>query len=1029
MDAPAVAATDIFTPEERAALHAKLKRDITDAIPLSGRALAPGEEEEEDGLGGGTAGEAGKDGGQAILRNRALAANVKTLMPDEVRGDRAAASLMAQTEAEVLAEVEAKVAADNRDRDDQDDVLRVVGAATGANVRRLRALQKLTDARNDPEGIRAAQAEATLARARADKEAHIAAMKEAWEKGVKEKEAKAAEEERARREKEGTAIPHEALVLGLSSTGPGGSSLSASIRSDGLPVDIHPRSVGLAESLTSGPALGAYEELVQSGVLSNLSAARAEQYRRVGDVVQQGAARGKEAAAQAATAGLQDVHKSPLKGLGPPTYSLGSAAATTLSAPDGSSGGSTARAALDAMFSRAKATLEATRKGTGHMGMVDKYGGSAPPAVIDAVPGDPTPSSMFDPRRDPATVLRPDSYSQDYAILAAPSVGVRTQMPSFGQGLFTGLFNKDPYAKPDTVRPHATPSALDPPSAHAGRGGMNPGAAADALSTLPGPEEVTGISLRPTVRGAEAPASEGVRERRMLQTKRLVTAARDVRLYRYLGGVQFTTLPLDVEEAMMEEQAARANHAHGSSIMYEYGSEHDVSSIPSVVDAKRVVVSRGAGEGQGHRLGRRNSATGRTLAAATAAHAEYSDAYATGRATAPRPRSAEPGEEGSAQLRYRAFTPGPGGRMDMTAGVFIDANGRLVEEPPHMPIAVIRANNPFLSSAESTGAGSAGAVRSREQLLSVLLDKGDHNRRPGPSERHAPSGYMRGYTSGDVAEFLRLESVYAPYAEAEWYARAGAYLEGRASAADFVKAVRRRMQGRDPLTGSLLPDGTGHVAQGTDEGTSDEVDSRHGAWDPLLVPLVRRFFSVAYRTGLPPLYGSPTPEQAAARAELQNVVSRYRSLKHSRVKKSLQEQWAAYESLFALPPSFLTDIQGELARREEEQRARGEATKKSKWNMYVSGLQMDVRGKAERQHAAGEAARRAKAEEQAKEFRPLLAQVKQAVAEREAKEEAAARASNLNPTLALTKRARLTLQAIKLAGGSNILEAHALSQA
>lgn len=296
--------------------------------------------------------------------------------------------------------------------------------------------------------------------------------------------------------------------------------------------------------------------------------------------------------------------------------------------------------------------------------------------------------------------------------------------------------------------------------------------------------------------------------------------------------------------------------------------------------------------------------------------------------------------------------------------------------------------------------------------MAVLLDRGDHNRRPDPHQRHAPAANMRGYTSGDVAEFVRLESVYAPYAEAEWYARAGAYLEGRAAVADFVKAVRRRMQGRDPLTGDLIPTGAEGDRSNTDTGSAADTDARHGAWEPLLVPLVRRFFSAAYRTGLPPAYGSLTAEQAAARAKLGDVVSRYRAIAANRVTSSLQEQWAEYEALYTVAP-------GEIEARIVAQEERGKASKSSQWQFLVGGLQADVKENAARSVYRAQEHERRKREAVKAQYGPLAAAVNAATEDRQEKLVAAAHEAGLNADAALSKRARLNAQAAKLAGGAS----------
>jgi hypothetical protein len=219
--------------------------------------------------------------------------------------------------------------------------------------------------------------------------------------------------------------------------------------------------------------------------------------------------------------------------------------------------------------------------------------------------------------------------------------------------------------------------------------------------------------------------------------------------------------------------------------------------------------------------------------------------------------------EGSAYLSADALPIGATGfrllrdAAAATGGAFagpaivLDQDGRLAAVPPAMPQAVLRDSDPFrLRLAVGEPPPPASAFMSNEARLAVLLDKGDHNRLPTAAQAHVPTASTRGYSSGDVAEWLRLESAYAGFAEAEWLARAGAYLEGRASVDDFVRAVRRRMQGKDPLSGAAEPlppelavsaasaaavaaaaAGPGGTA-GSAGGAGPHVGGRDDVWDP-----------------------------------------------------------------------------------------------------------------------------------------------------------------------------------------------------
>jgi leucine-rich repeat protein SHOC2 len=335
--------------------------------------------------------------------------------------------------------------------------------------------------------------------------------------------------------------------------------------------------------------------------------------------------------------------------------------------------------------------------------------------------------------------------------------------------------------------------------------------------------------------------------------------------------------------------------------------------------------------------------------------------------------------------------------------IILDQEGRVAENPPSMPQAIVRDNDPFKLQMYPGDLLPASREMSRKAQMSILLDKGDHNRVPDLNQLHHPTTFQNGYTSADVAEWLRIESTYAGFAEAEWLSRAGSYLENRASADDFVRAVRRRMQGKDPLTGILepLPEELQRSADG----------SRTDVWDPVLVPLVRKYFSECYRTGLPPLYGSLTPKQSKQREELMELVKKFRSTLNSRVQLTLKEQLHERDALYAVPDA---EHQAFLRARQDE---REQSYKRMKINSEMAELQLEVRSRALRQHA-----RMIENEKRKRDELVSLQGKRYIEAEEKAKERdrvAADRAEKdgLNPVKAMSRRGKTLDLARKLARG------------
>lgn len=859
----------------------------------------------------------------------------------------------------------------------------------------------------------------------------------------------------------------------------------------------------------------------------------------------------------------------------------------------------------------------------------------------------------YDPRRDPANVLRTDSFEQDFTILAAPASGIRKLQPTFGDGVINGLWKGNPYARPEAV-PGATTATVSagPESGKFGaeRQALGPGGST-VMVTVPLPQEITGISLDPSKKGFEPPASESIKERRMVHEKRIIEAAEQVKLFRYVGGVRFVhgdiegaeaearamygVLAPGLEQVMPAPPAAATagmvNRSHGygngaSGVMEHhlqhfrssdaasdmhstadsmassgYGSAgppvpaaglnahmvhhqtpstlgpfggpmvplhqhggggddrlhhqqqqplraHDGSTVSFAPNASqmtgyssyagsstgsgRAEVGRrpshggfpGASGGAGHSIapesggivssiaaaasvkfarpdgsirtvaedeedaedeadrnnrGADGAGTGKQAAGHGPSHLQSQyDALATAARSTPahtgplpplRPRSARdtialanhhthqqqtiPGvRNGPSSRPHSGGTTGTGvARMtgDSIAGsdhdglnslgsfeppilhsasavpigggftalrpssagstVILNADGSIAVQAPAMPAALIRVNNPFKPTPGEGNEIPATLFMPRNAQLAVLLDKGDHNAPARGDQHHMAAGFQNGYSSGDVAEYLRLESIYAGYAETEWFSRAGAYLEGRASVNDFVKAVRRRMQGKDPLTAApepLPPEAAATTNTATGAGKRADV------WDPVLVPLIQRYFSLCYRTGLPPLYGSLTPAQQAARNKLMELVAEYRAQRHARVHKTLKEQWSDYEALYQVDAET-------LAQRQAAQSERSRELLRHRINSEMTDLALDVKNRAMRQHERMETLKAIKREQTLKQHGHDIGIALQKAKEKDEWEAQQAKLAGLNPQVALSKRARHMALAAKLMGGGN----------
>ena len=226
--------------------------------------------------------------------------------------------------------------------------------------------------------------------------------------------------------------------------------------------------------------------------------------------------------------------------------------------------------------------------------------------------------------------------------------------------------------------------------------------------------------------------------------------------------------------------------------------------------------------------------------------------------------------------------------------------------------AVIRRVNPFGMQAESVAASS---LQSSAAQMRVALDPGDRGNL-APSAAFRPAAMQQGYSSGDIADFLRLHATFVPAAEAEWGERGGAYLERRLKAGDFVRCVRRRLQGRDPLTGLLEEDLYGALPALPGAPRRGQAGWRD-PWDALLIPCVRRYFYSCLAEGVPPLFSEPTAAQWELRARMAAVAKAYKKERGGRVLVAVGEQWEAYCKLFETTPESRTAaLAASLARRE-----------------------------------------------------------------------------------------------------------------
>jgi hypothetical protein len=260
----------------------------------------------------------------------------------------------------------------------------------------------------------------------------------------------------------------------------------------------------------------------------------------------------------------------------------------------------------------------------------------------------------------------------------------------------------------------------------------------------------------------------------------------------------------------------------------------------------------------------------------------------------------------------RAFIPAEKPpEMDVKEQV-VSEDGRVEQR---LGMAVLKRTNPFAPPATSL---SMSTSRTHSEELRIQLDRGDRNNVVAQS-LHKAASFQQGYTSGDIADYLRISATFVPAAEAEWRDRGGAYLERRLGGQDFIRAVRRRLQGRDPLTGLYEDDLYGHLPRIPGAVVRGEPGFRD-PWDANLIPNLRRFLAVCLREGIPPLFSDPTPEQAATRARFARVAATYKAQRGAMVLQAVKEQWSEYCKLYVVTPE-------ELARRVRVDTARRDAKK------------------------------------------------------------------------------------------------------
>ena len=616
------------------------------------------------------------------------------------------------------------------------------------------------------------------------------------------------------------------------------------------------------------------------------------------------------------------------------------------------------------------------------------FGGGS---VVSGAEGNPFALAMdrfgqYDLNRDSTHFKRFDPYSFETVVQGAPSSGIRRLVPAFGSGLNFDLYKHDPYQRGTVVRGSAFFDPDTPAEKAQRKIGEKPPDHVRVM--LPAPNELTGVNLEPTHRGKEPPAAESLTERRFLHEKRLITAEADVKKYRFVGGVRFIDSANEEKQLVDELVQLRDNRSLGSEAAAPAAGDEGAPEKPRAPLAALRAFSDAATEEGGMNAQRKSV---RSEASASAGAPPSTSLILP-------PRHDEEADDVrlmDAGLPDDAIIDSSSSSLAANAasGDF-DVSARLNELSESLNIAVIRRTNPF----KAPEANSFAAMQSREAQSGVLLDPNDRGFLKATS-RWKPATLMRGYTSGNVADYLRLMSIFAPFAEAEWMTRGGAYLERRAIATEFVRAVRRRMQGRDPITGFLEVNLFGSVPPVPGQPKPGDPDFRE-RWDPALIPSIRRYYIGCMRDGVPPVLGDLPPAARASRDALAKVAMRYKAELGPRTLRATNEQWDAYCKLYAYDPK-------DIARRviEANELAAPAAKKKEETDLALLTRQMKRKERLmEERRAEIEGNKR-------KEADTLAAAVKEKAA---ALEEAAARravAMGLDPHAMKSRRGRIMVTA------------------
>jgi len=735
---------------------------------------------------------------------------------------------------------------------------------------------------------------------------------------------------------------------------------STGFREDGLPEGFHLTSVSTFDYSMSKEVVDAYDDLLAGGVLyladKQKNAALKKKRARLAKAL--GMGDGGEISRQHTPSLTQIRHSVRSSTLNSALASRTSTATGVRTGVNSLPFSPTATSIMDDVYRKAQQAVEIKRVEreavadhilqTKRIWQANSLGLPPPPPVGGGAGRQHSPPEVivpinkegnYSPTRDPAHLIRSDAFEQEFGTLGAPVSGIVKLRPKFGEGLFTGLFSGDPYAPPPSEKGEVL---FDPDTPIASKNRkVNEAAPPKVKLKIPDPSELTGLVLSRTDRTKEPLSSESVYEKRQLHESRLLHAQDQVKKFRYLGGVTF--IDNDVQDGFQEEQIQNSVHkqivkadlegdlafkgklaeldkANGNAPLPLHDpiakrSQHplqkltafastlaDVPNATSISkpSASRVSLGTNDGVGDGADIDREEK---RLQAELDALQAEV-----RGYDRVDPPRDDEPADEdgpndGGGEIVSRdilsfedmAFLSAPIGDLPAqnseTALVFDE------EADSEVPLgqAVLRRTNPFQATSQTS---IASVNRSYAEELQIKLSASDRNNN-ADTRRHKPAAFQNGYTSGDIADFLRIQATYIPAAEAEWRERGGGYLERRLVSRDFVRAVRRRIQGRDPLTGIPEEDLYGVVPSAPGAPTRGSPGYRD-PWDPLLIPNIRRYLAICLRDGVPPVFNDPTPEQLEVRSRFQKLAAAEKTRKGDMVLQAIKEQWKEYCKLYTV---------------------------------------------------------------------------------------------------------------------------------